>query len=531
MKIGHFPARCALAAFLAVILLSGCTTPGDSAERDARAHFPVDPNGALFADAFENIEEYYLEPVTPETVSLAGLKALGPADGHFLVDSANGTITIRDGSTVLKQIPAPDPTDVDGWAAVVSTGMALARQHAPALAKLSDDQLDQAVFTGVISKLDRFTRYAPPKKANRQRDDRDGFGGIGIVLDDASKAIRVRSVIPDTPAFHAGMAEGDVIVAVDGKPVAPLDRDQIIDILRGPEGSAVVVSVTRAGSAKPIELHMNRALIVPPTVVAEKGTPGIAVLRITEFNHDTGSSLKSMLASAIQTTPGGLKGVVLDLRGNPGGLLDQAADVASIFVKQGEIISTKGRASASNQDFKAEADDYLTDLPMVVLVNGGSASASEVVASTLEDNGRAAIVGSSSYGKGTVQIVLSLENDGEFTLTWARLFPPGGYILHHHGVVPLFCTSLPDAGSAAHVIEAGQSRSGLWTKSRSLLSEEEWKTLRHACPPATEDNPLDLPVAEHLIEDAAAYGQAIEAMRRISVPSAASKTLADLPPP
>jgi carboxyl-terminal processing protease len=208
---------------------------------------------------------------------------------------------------------------------------------------------------------------------------------------------------------------------------------------------------------------------------------------------------------------------VLDLRDDPGGLLEQATGVAGLFLEDGEVVSTRGRNPAATQEFDAHGGDQTHGLPLVVLVNGGSASSAEIVAAALQDHDRAVLVGSSSYGKGTVQRVLTLTNQGEMTLTWARLYTPDHYVLHEHGVVPVFCTSRSGASETSEepvaripaIIERALHPQGIEAQSRASLSDEAWIKLRQGCAVETEENPLDLKLAKRLLRDPSLYVAAL----------------------
>src|SRR4029453_18190026 len=233
--------------------------------------------------------------------------------------------------------------------------------------------------------------------------------------------------------------------------------------------------------------------IVPETVTFErKGS--VAYLRVYGFNQDTADSLRKEMLHAQQDIGTGLKGYIMDLRGNPGGLLDQSVAVSDLFIGHGRIVSTHGRHPDSHQYFEATAGDIADGLPLVVLVNGDSASAAEIVAAALQDSGPAVVVGSNSYGKGTVQTVLRMPNDGELTLTWARFHAPSGYTLNHLGVLPSICTSR-DEDSRATVAALKEDRvAAIPTIARNAASPTDLVTLnklRAACPARKEENPVD----------------------------------------
>jgi len=209
-----------------------------------------------------------------------------------------------------------------------------------------------------------------------------------------------------------------------------------------------------------------------------------------------------------------LRGIVLDLRGNPGGLLDQAVSLSDVFIARGPIISTVGRHPASHQFFEASGDSMAPQMPIAVLINGGSASSSEIVAAALQDVGRAVVIGSSSFGKGTVQTVLRLPNDGELTLTWAQLVAPSGYFLNDHGVVPTLCTSdlADDDDSVQIALQRSNPQSSLTPRPRASLDESAWSQLRRSCPARQGDHEIDIKVAKRLLADPALYSQAVQAV-------------------
>jgi carboxyl-terminal processing protease len=221
--------------------------------------------------------------------------------------------------------------------------------------------------------------------------------------------------------------------------------------------------------------------------------------------------------------------MVLDLRDNPGGLLDQSVKVASLFMEGGTVVSTTGRLLESRKVYPASGSRRTEGIPLVVLVNGGSASASEIVAAALQDSGRAVVIGTSSYGKGTVQTVLHLENDGELTVTWAKLLTPEGYILHEHGVVPTVCTSdlSDDDQSVARAIQAGTAAgTGLAGRPRAALDEQGWTDLRKSCPTQRVDRNVDLKIAQRLLQDPVLYSRALSV-----TPTPLSRTAAAIPRP
>jgi carboxyl-terminal processing protease len=321
--------------------------------------------------------------------------------------------------------------------------------------------------------------------------------------------------MPDTPAATAGLVPGDRIVALDGVPVEQLTPDDIRKHLRGAAQTLVQIAVARQGYAEPLKIAVQRARIVPDTVsLQEKGD--IAWLKITLFNQQTGERLGDLLKQAHRDMGDNLHGIVLDLRDNPGGLLDQSVDVVSLFVKNGDVLHTVGRNPGAMQHFTATGNRVIETEPMAVLVNGGSASASEIVASALQDSGRAVVIGTSSYGKGTVQTVVRTSNDGELTVTWAQIITAGGYQLNTHGVVPTVCTSqqADNQANAVRLLPASATPiQPSLLRSRLSLDDQDWQRLRSLCPAEREKSSLDELVATRLLDTPTIYRAAITSMQ------------------
>jgi carboxyl-terminal processing protease len=401
------------------------------------------------------------------------------------------------------------------WSILTSTIIDDARDMSPVLGSTSLDKVEELVIDGTLAKLDPYSRYVPPQVAREHRATRDGFGGIGVTLDFHANDVRIAGVMPDTPAASAGLIAGDRIIALDGIPVEQLTPDDIRKHLRGATQTMVQLAVARPGHAEPLKIAVQRARIVPDTVSLQvKGD--LAYLKVTLFNQQTGERLAELLKQAHRDMGDHLRGIVLDLRDNPGGLLDQSVDVVSLFVQKGDVLRTIGRNPGAMQHFTATGNRIVETAPMAVLVNGGSASASEIVASALQDSGRAVVIGTASYGKGTVQTVVRTSNDGELTVTWAQIITAGGYQLNTHGVVPTVCTS-QQADSQANAVRllpanASPIQPSL-LRSRLSLDEPGWQHLRSLCPAEREKSSLDDMVAQRLLDTPAIYRAAITSMQ------------------
>jgi carboxyl-terminal processing protease len=503
-----------LGAAVAVLTLAGCgTAPSAPAAHGDQVQ--------LFQEAYGGITKYYIDPVTPDALALAGLRQLATVDGGLAIERQGDAVVLRHGAGATT-FAAPPGTDAEGWAALTNNVTTVARANSAAVAALSVDRLDQTLLEGSVGVLDRFSHYAPPEMAQERRASRDGFGGIGVTLNTEGADIRIVEILPETPAAAAGLHVDDRIVGIDGVATTSLPRDEVVHRLRGPTDSVVGLAVARVGAADQLIFSVHRARIVPPSVLLTEDR-GIAQLRLSSFNQQTAQSLADLLRQAHRDLGSSLHGIILDLRGNPGGLLDQSIEVASLFLDGTPVTSTVGRVPESIQYFTAP-HRQVEKLPVAVLVNGGSASASEIVAAALQDAGRAVIVGSTSYGKGTVQNVQHMPNEGELTITWARLIAPGGYVLHQHGVVPTICTAdLPD--DAGGVTAALASSTGALSvelgKSRAKLDDAAWQRLREMCPGQHDDHDIEVKTAQKLLTDPALYARVMA-----QAPAAAQRPVA-----
>ena len=490
-------ARLAVAVAPLLLALAGCSTGGPPPEAQ---------EGQLFAQVYRDVSRYHLAPTDADRLSLAALQALGRIDPALAIAREDGDIVLRDGGTV-QRFAAPAPGDSEAWGRLTGKVVEAARATSPALAGLAPEIADERLIDGALATLDRFSRYVRPELARERRAERDGFVGVGVTLDIAANDVRIASVLPDTPAAVAGVHIADRIVAVDGTAVDALSAAAVGDRLRGPKDSTLTLELARAGSPGNLTLTLRRAIIFGETVSLEQ-RDGLVWLKVRGFNQRTAASAARLLRDAHQEMGDDLHGIVLDLRDNPGGLLDQSVELASLFLDGGAVSSTVGRVPDSYQSFTAPRDGPRETLPLAVLVNGGSASASEVVAAALQDRGRAVVIGSASFGKGTVQTVFRTENAGELTVTWAELVAPRGYHLHRHGVVPTVCTvALRDGSEAAATLAA--MTPGPLAEPRERLDDDGWRRLRSACPPQRDQRAIDLAVAARLLATPALYQAAL----------------------
>ncbi|WP_183752761.1 S41 family peptidase [Pseudochelatococcus contaminans] len=300
-------------------------------------------------------------------------------------------------------------------------------------------KLVEAAVSGMLSSLDPHSSYMDAKSyRDMQVQTRGSFGGLGLEVTMEDGLVKVVSPIDETPAARAGVLANDLIVAIDGEQVQGLTINQAVEKMRGAVGSEVTLKIQRTGRAEPLELKLKRDVIRIRSVRFEK-KDDVGYLRITQFNEQTFDNLTNAVEQLLKEIPADkLKGFVVDVRNNPGGVLDQAVLVSDAFLERGEIVSTRGRNIEEAQRFNARAGDITKGKPIVVLINGGSASASEIVAGALQDHKRATLIGTRSFGKGSVQTIIPLGQNGALRLTTARYYTPSGRSIQAKGIDPDF---------------------------------------------------------------------------------------------
>ncbi|HCI46921.1 MAG TPA: peptidase S41 [Rhodospirillaceae bacterium] len=315
-------------------------------------------------------------------------------------------------------------------------GDVLERVRAEYVTELTDKELIEAAINGMLTSLDPHSGYLNEANFRDMRvKTRGEFGGLGIEVTMENGFVKVVSPIDDTPAANAGIQPGDYITHLDDEPVLGLTLSEAVEKMRGRIGTTIVLTVRREGETEALEIPIKRDVIRIRSVRSEiQGDIGI--IRVSTFSEQTSDGVEDAIASFKDELGDKLTGVVLDLRNNPGGLLDQAISVSDIFLDKGEIVSTRGRREEDSQRYNASTGDDLEGLPIVVLINGGSASASEIVAGALKDHRRALIIGTKSFGKGSVQTIMPLSGNVAIRLTTARYYTPSGVSIQAEGIEP-----------------------------------------------------------------------------------------------
>ena len=352
------------------------------------------------------------------------------------------------------------------------------RIRAQYVEEVDEAELIEAAINGMLTSLDPHSSYLSPDAAAEMRfQTRGEFGGLGIEVTQKDGFVLVVSPMDDTPADQAGIEAGDFITHVDGESVLGLTLSEAVDLMRGPVGSEIVITVVREGEDEPFDVTIIRDTIKLKAVRVRAEGKAV-VLRVTTFNDQTYDNLADGIASQIEEAGGieNIDGFVLDLRNNPGGLLSQAIAVADAFLEKGEIVSTRGRDPEDGDRYNATPDDLAQGKPVVVLINGGSASASEIVAGALQDHQRAIVVGTKSFGKGSVQTVMPLRDSAAMRLTTARYYTPSGRSIQALGVSPDIVVEQPKPRQSeeTEVARKGREEADLrGSLENDSLSEEE----------------------------------------------------------
>lgn len=303
--------------------------------------------------------------------------------------------------------------------------------------EVNTQDLIYGAIKGMLETLDPHSSFLPPDVYKElQVETKGSFGGLGIEITIRDGILTIVSPIEDTPAFEAGLKAGDRIVMINDEPTKDMTLFEAVKKMRGKKGTKITLKIVREGLEEPLEVTMTRAVIKIKSVKSELLDKEFGYVRITQFQEDTDRELKKALKRLKEECPSGLKGLILDLRNNPGGLLDQAVSVSDEFLDSGKIVYTDGRVKSQKMEFYAHPQQEHYDFPIIVLVNGGSASASEIVAGALQDHQRAVILGTQTFGKGSVQTIIPLDDGSGLKLTTAQYFTPSGRVIQAEGIKP-----------------------------------------------------------------------------------------------
>ncbi|MBB3897067.1 S41 family peptidase [Roseococcus suduntuyensis] len=388
-------------------------------------------------------------------------------------------------------IAQPDGGRAETYRLLQLFGDVFARVRAEYVEPVQDRDLVENAINGMLTGLDPHSAYLNPRNfRDMQVQTRGEFGGLGIEVTQEGGYIRVISPIDETPAARAGIRPGDNITHLNGNSTQGMTLQEAVDTMRGERGTSLRLTIRRENTPTAIELTIVRDVIRPQIVRFRMEGNDIGYIRVTSFNEQTEANVRRALSTLRQQAGNNLRGLILDLRNNPGGLLDQAVQVTDSFLDQGEIVSTRARRSEDAQRWNARSGDIANGLPMVVLVNGGSASASEIVAGALQDHRRAVILGVRSFGKGSVQTVMPLGgNNGAIRITTARYYTPSGRSIQATGIEPDVEVLASRAATTTAEANPQRERDRESNLRRALRAE----TTTPATPPTVQPAPLNLP--------------------------------------
>ncbi len=504
--------------------------PADAAGPPDAAAFDTALAGRVVGTALAFIAPRSLDPTTVPGLAVWGLQGLATLDPSLRLRVGGGVIRLdlatpgtapggEGGDAAGGGEPAgfarPFPPDVDAsaWGAASAAAMRWAWDRSPALRAAGGEALLQGFFDEIFSHLDPYSRYVPPDRAEHVRDRLAGQVGVGVELARLGANLVLATVAANGPAAQAGLRAGDRLLAVDGVPTRGAPVDAVAASLVGEEDSVVRLRVAGPhGRAR--TLALRRAVVPPETVFAEKrpGAGGVLLsLRITAFTADTAQRLSQELEDGLDAQ---VTGLVIDLRGDRGGLLRQAVTAVALLLDQGVVATTVGRDPEASRVWRVQGGDLANRLPIVVLVDGRTASAAEIMAAGLADQRRAVVVGSATTGKGVVQTLTELPDGGEIFVTWSRVLAPRGWPLQGLGVLPQLCTSLGADATARQLrsLEAGTQELApalqAWRAARAPLDAHAVAEMRGACP-AAEGRDRDFDTARALLGHPAAYAAAL----------------------
>ena len=471
----------------------------------------LDRLSAVYAEALGFIAPRILEPVPISRLTVWGLRGMTSLDPALQVEAADSRLRLLRKGQTISDWPAPDGEAAEPWAKVAVGLTAAGYSVSLPLRRAGTQGLIDSFFSEMFSHIDIYSRYVQPLEAGQDRASRAGQAGLGIEVAARGALIEVHAVVRDSPAAIAGLRPGDVIAAVDGQRTRDQDASTISAMLAGDEGAAVTLTI-RGRDGRTRDVPMVRAMVPPETVFARR-LGDVLVLHVTSFSESTASHIALSVQDAM-ADPHPASGIVIDLRDNRGGLLRQAVTAADEFLPAGVIAVTHGRDPDANHIWRSADGELAENVPLIILVDGHTASAAEILAAALADRGRAVVVGSSTVGKGLVQTIDPMPDGGELFVTWSRVIAPLGWPLQGLGVLPQVCTSLGDEALSRQMaaLSTGfQSMADAIRQERSArvpVSASKELEIRAPCPAASARQ-ADLDTALALIANPAAYAAAL----------------------
>jgi carboxyl-terminal processing protease len=479
-----------------------------------------------------------LQAVPIPQLALWGLRGLTTLDPRLSVQQQDGTLRLSLSTRLLLALPLPAEADADGWGRAIAETARAGWDASEAVRHAGTEGITGAFFDELFNHLDPYSRYVSPAEAVLEGSRRTGRGGIGAAIGLSHGNFVVQEVTEGGPAAGAGVRIGDRLLAVGGDSTQGTDLAAVNQMLAGPAGTTIRLTLRgRDGRTRGVDI--TRVVIAPETVLAER-VQDMLVVHITAFSSDTGTRVAAAIVRGL-AGPRPPRGLVIDLRGNRGGLLREAVTAAETLLSEGIVSTSAGRDPQAAHEFRANGQDLSHGAPVVVLVDGRSASAAEVLAAALADQRRAVVVGSATLGKGLVQTIAPLPDGGALYVTWSRVLAPLGWPIQGLGVLPQVCTSFGEAATQRQLQELAQGRQPMaralirHRTSRAPLPPAEILEIRSVCP-AAEGRDIDLPTARFLIDNPAAYATALlaplpprMAVPPLEVPPGAARSLTTQP--
>ncbi|MGE0222642.1 MAG: S41 family peptidase [Acetobacteraceae bacterium] len=466
---------------------------------------------SVYAEALAFMAPRILEPVTVPQMAIWGLRGITALDPMLTVTLRDGFVKLANHNRVIFETPAPKDATPVAWANTAAVMASAGYNVSPAIRRAGSQGIIQSFFDELFNHLDPYSRYVAPVEAGEDRARRSGRAGLGVTVAQRGSAIVIESVIRDSPADQVGIQPADVLLAVDRQPLRGATPQGVAAMLDGPEDTGVVLT-WRSKDGRVREAEAVRAMVPPDTVFTERDGSFLSV-RVTGFSRSTDRQLALVLRDALLQVRL-LQGIVLDLRGNRGGLLRQAVATADELLPPGIVAMTQGRAPEANHVWRSTAGQLARAVPVVVIVDGRTASAAEVLAAALADRGRAVVVGSSTLGKGLVQTIDPLPDGGELFVTWSRILAPLGWPIHDLGVLPQVCTSRGQEvlhrqmAELAKGVQSFAKEIRAHRAARAPLTPAQVLAIRSTCP-AAEGREADMETARVLLSNPAAYAAAL----------------------
>ncbi len=476
--------------------------PGQSLDQ----HLIADVTGSALAF----MEPRTLDAVPTGQLAIWGLRGLTTLDPRLVAELSPQALRLSlSGRTLLTQpLPPPDPM---AWGEAISQLSRVSWDLSEPVRRAGTQGVLRSFFDELFNHLDSYSRYATPQEAAEEQERRNGRAGLGLDIVRGANGFAVRAITPGGPAAKAGIRPGEAVLAIDGVRLDGADPNAATALINGPENS--FISLTLRNTARITRtIELQREIITPQTVFAQRQGE-LLIIRLTGFAHDTADALAREIQRAADG-PRPPRGLVLDLRGNRGGLLRQAVAAAEQLIPTGRIATTAGRNPAAAHEYEAHGTDLGRGMPVVVLVDGRTASSAEILAGALSDQRRAVVVGSATLGKGLVQTILPLPDGGALSLTWSRVLAPQGWPMQALGVLPQVCTSLGEEALKHALSDLAQGRQPMaraltrHREARAPLPPAEILEIRQACP-ASEGRDSDMMAAKFLVDSPLAYATAL----------------------